>query len=176
MEITRAIAGEIPSYGGLTPERLEKNGLHWPCPDTSHPGTSFLHGDGFPGGKGQLSVVEQQKNGGASSEYPLTLISGMILFHSGTTTKWAKGLNELASEARAEINPSDAKDLEITDGDRIRIKSEKGQMEAVAKVTPRIQKGAVFVPTHYSNMSVNSLMGYDPIRERTVTHISVSRA
>jgi len=176
MEITRAIAGEVPSYGGITPERLVKNGLHWPCPDTSHPGTSFLHGEGFPGGKGQLRVIEQQKNGGAPSEYPLTLISGMILFHSGTTTKWAKGLNELAPEARAEINPSDAKDLEITDGDRIRIKSEKGHMDAVAKVTPRIQKGTVFVPAHYSNMSVNSLMRYDPIRERTVTHVSVSRA
>jgi len=49
-------------------------------------------------------------------------------------------------------------------------------MDAVAKVTPRIQKGTVFVPAHYSNMSVNSLMRYDPIRERTVTHVSVSRA
>jgi len=175
MDITRAIAEEIPFYGGITPERLEKTGLHWPCPDTDHPGTRFLHGEGFPGGKGHLRAVEQPKNGGASSEYPLELISGMILFHSGTTTKWAKGLNELAPEPRAEIHPSDAKDLQIADGDRVRITSSRGQLEAVARVTPRTQKGVVFVPAHYSDRSVSALIGHDPVREKTVTHISVSR-
>ena len=176
MEITKAIAGEIPAYAGITPERLEKDGLHWPCPDTGHPGTSFLHGDGFPGGKGQLRAVDQPDNGAAPGEYPLTLISGMILFHSGTTTKWAEGLNELAPEAKAQINPMDAKDLGIADGDRVAVKSSKGQIEAVAEITPTIQKGAVFVPAQYSEMSVTSLMGYDPVREKTLTYISVSKA
>jgi len=176
MEITRTIAGEIPSYAGITPERIENNGLHWPCPDAGHPGTSFLHGDGFPGGKARLRAVQQSDPGSASGEYPFTLISGMILFHSGTTTKWAEGLNALAPEAGAEINPSDAGDLNIADGDRVLIASEKGQIQAIAKVTSRIRKGVVFVPAHYSNMSVSSLMGYDPVREKTVTYISVSKA
>jgi formate dehydrogenase alpha subunit len=175
MEITRAIASEIPSYAGITPERLEATGLHWPCPSEDHPGTSFLHGDGFPGGKTQLRAVKQQDVGKPSTDYPFALLSGMILFHSGTTTKWAKGLNELAPEAKAEINPIDAKDLGIADGDRILVSNEKGQIEAVAKITPRIQKGAVFVPAHYSNMSVNSLMTSDPVREKTMTYISISR-
>lgn len=176
MAITSDIAKDVSGYGGITPERLENNGLHWPCPDENHPGTSFLYGDGFPGGKGQLRAVEQQRVDAASEQYPLTLIAGMILFQSGTTTKWAKGLNELAPEAEAQINPLDAKDLGIADGDRVLIKSEKGQIEAVAKVTSNIQKGAVFVPAHYSSMSVSSLMGYDPVREKTVTYISVSKA
>ena len=176
MEVTRAITSEVPSYAGITPERLENEGLHWPCPEVGHPGTSFLHGDGFPNGKGKVRAVEQQETGGASSQYPFTLISGMILFHSGTTTKWANGLNELAPEAKAQINPSDAKDLGVADGDRILASSERGQIEAVASVTPQIQKGAVFIPAHYSNMSVSSLMGHDPVREKTVTYISVSKA
>ena len=176
MAITKEIAKEIPAYAGITPERLESSGLHWPCPDENHPGTSFLYEDGFPNGKGQLRAVEQQDASSPSADYPFTLISGMTLFHSGTATKRANGLNELAPEAEAQINPIDAKDLGIADGDRILVKSDKGQIEAVADVTPKIQKGAVFVPAHYSSMSVSSLMGYDPVREKTVTYISVSKA
>jgi predicted molibdopterin-dependent oxidoreductase YjgC len=175
-QITAAIAREIPSYAGITPERLVRTGLHWPCPDSEHPGTSYLYGDGFPGGKGKVRPVEQSENGRPTEEYPFTLISGMILFHSGTTTKWAGGLNELAPEARAEINPHDAKDLDIAGGDRITVKSDKGQIQAVADITPRVPKGTVFVPAHYSGMSVSSLMGYDPVREKTVTFISVAKA
>ena len=176
MAVTKDIAKEIPDYTGITPERLEGSGLHWPCPDENHPGTSFLYGDGFPNGKGQLRAVEQQDIASASADYPLTLISGMILFHSGTTTKWANGLNELAPEAKAQINPADARDLGVADGDRVVVKSDRGQIEAIADVTPAIQKGVVFLPAHYSGMSVSSLMGYDPVREKTVTHISVSKA
>jgi predicted molibdopterin-dependent oxidoreductase YjgC len=174
-DITRAIAAEVPFYGGINPERLEEGGLHWPCSEADHPGTSFLYEDGFPGGKGRLRVVEQANTGGPSAAYPYTLISGMILFHSGTTTKWANGLNELAPEAQAEINPSDAGEMGLSDGDRVLIKSEKGQIETVVKITSRVQKGAVFVPAHYSNMSVNTLMACKPSREETVTYISLSR-
>ena len=104
------------------------------------------------------------------------MISGMILFHSGTTTKWAEGLNDLAPEASAQINPMDAKDLGIGNGDRVVVRSGKGQIEAVAEITPRIQKGAVFVPAHYSDMSVSSLIGYDPSREKTITYVAVAKA
>ena len=32
-------------HGGMSYERLEElDGLHWPCPDESHPGSPFLHG------------------------------------------------------------------------------------------------------------------------------------
>ena len=119
--------------------------------------------------------VDQQEISGGSDQFPLTLLSGMTLFHSGTTTKWAKGLNELSPEPQAQINPSDAKDLQIADGDRVRIASPKGQVEALARVTPVIRKGAVFVPAHYSSMSVSSLIAHDPVREKTVTYISVSK-
>jgi predicted molibdopterin-dependent oxidoreductase YjgC len=175
-DVTRTIAKEVPDYGGITPERLEDKGLHWPCPDEDHPGTSFLFGKGFPNGKGRVRAVEQSELGAASGQYPFTLTSGTILFHSGTTTKWSAGLNDLAPEARAEINPLDARELQISKGDRVLVKSEKGQIEAVADVTTRVPKGVVFVPAHYSSMSVSSLLGYDPVREKTVTYVSVDRA
>ena len=175
MDVTRAIASEIPFYSGITPERLDEDGLHWPCPDENHPGTSFLHEYRFPSGLGQLRVVEHQTVKRPSSGYPYVLISGTILFHSGTTTKWSHGLNQLAPEARMEIHPSDARELGIADGDRVRIQSQKGQIEVPAQVTARIRQGTIFVPSHYSEMPVNSLMAHDPVKEKTLTYVSVSR-
>jgi len=36
------------SYAGMTYERLELDGLQWPCPDRGHPGAPFLHLGQFP--------------------------------------------------------------------------------------------------------------------------------
>jgi predicted molibdopterin-dependent oxidoreductase YjgC len=41
-----------PSYAGITYGRIEKEGLQWPCPDTDHPGTRYLHKDRFSRGNG----------------------------------------------------------------------------------------------------------------------------
>ena len=50
--IMQEIASLTPSYGGISYDRLEGDGLQWPCPDRNHPGTKFLHKDVFARGKG----------------------------------------------------------------------------------------------------------------------------
>ncbi len=42
-EIMAEIDALTPSYAGITYDRIERDGLCWPCPDTSHPGTPILH-------------------------------------------------------------------------------------------------------------------------------------
>jgi hypothetical protein len=63
--------------GGITPERLERAPLQWPCPDAAHAGTARLYTDGrFPTPSGRarfvvprgLAVVEAP-----SAERPLAL-------------------------------------------------------------------------------------------------------
>lgn len=39
-EIMEEIASLIPIYGDIIDERLGENGLQWPCPDRSHPGST----------------------------------------------------------------------------------------------------------------------------------------
>jgi molybdopterin-guanine dinucleotide biosynthesis protein A len=50
----------IPSYHGMTYERLEPNGLRWPCPTEDHPGTPILHVDKFVRGKGLLTPLQHK--------------------------------------------------------------------------------------------------------------------
>jgi predicted molibdopterin-dependent oxidoreductase YjgC len=57
-EIMKEIAAVTPSYGGISYERLEGNGIPWPCPTPTHPGTPFLHKDQFSRGRGKFAPVE----------------------------------------------------------------------------------------------------------------------
>ena len=41
-----------PSYGGISYERIERNGLHWPCPDEEASGDPSPSYQGFPKRKG----------------------------------------------------------------------------------------------------------------------------
>ena len=36
-----------PKFTGIRYDRIEEEGIQWPCPDRSHPGTKFLH-EGAP--------------------------------------------------------------------------------------------------------------------------------
>ena len=175
MDITEEIAHVIPFYAGIKPERLEKNGLHWPCPRTDHPGTEVLHMDRFPSGLGRARPVTYQEPKKATANYPYILIPGTLLYHSGTTTTMAKGLNEVAPAAVAEVNPKDAETLEIKTGDWIRLTGMKGITEVQAKVTDRSMPGTIFVPTHYRDVHVNALFEYNAIKEKGITCVAVEK-
>ena len=56
-EIMQEISALTPSYGGITYERLQGDGLAWPCPDKEHPGTKFLHKDKFARGLGLFHAL-----------------------------------------------------------------------------------------------------------------------
>jgi len=149
-----------PSYAGITYERLEKGGLQWPCPSLNHPGTPYLHRDRFSRGKGQFHVVEHQDSAeNPDEEYPLILTTGRILYHyhTGTMTRRIKGLHELAPECLVEISPEDASLWGLEDGDRVRVVSRRGAMEAKTKVTSRSPAGCIFIPFHFAEAAVNQL-------------------
>jgi formate dehydrogenase alpha subunit len=175
MDVSEEITHTIAFYSGIKPERLEKNGLHWPCPRPDHEGTDFLHDNRFPSGLGRTRLVEYQKPKKASTNYPYLLVPGTILYHSGTTTTNSPGLNEVAPVAVAEINPADAKKLEVKTGDWVRLTSLRGMVDIRVEVSRRTQEGTVFAPTHYQDTPINSLTSYEPQNEKGVTHVSVER-
>ena len=57
-KVLEEVARVTPSYGGISYDRIEKEGLHWPCPDSTHPGTPFLHKERFTRGRGLFHGIE----------------------------------------------------------------------------------------------------------------------
>ena len=167
-EIMDEIASLVPIYGGISYERLEGEGLQWPCPAPDHPGTPFLHKDRFPRGKGRFHPVEyRDPDEYPDEEYPLILTTGRVLyhFHSRTMTGRVKGLQELSPEAYVEVNPVDAERYGIENGAKVRVSSRRGSIEVVAWVTARVPPGTVFIPFHFGEAAANVLTNpaLDPI-------------
>ena len=86
-EVFEEVRKVTASYAGITYERIENEGIAWPCPNTDHPGTPILPTAAFSRGKGLFSVCEHIDPAELpDSEYPLLLSTGRILYQYHTAT------------------------------------------------------------------------------------------
>ncbi|MEK9149029.1 MAG: molybdopterin-dependent oxidoreductase, partial [Candidatus Desantisbacteria bacterium] len=167
-DIMAEIAGLTPIYAGISHKRLEKGGLQWPCPDSSHPGTKFLHKDKFSGGLGKFQAVQYKPPAEEpDEEYPFLLTTGRLLYHyhTGSMTRRSRGLDEICKEGYLEINPQDADFLQIKEQDLVTVSSRRGAIKIKAKVTDRVPSKTLFIPFHFAETAANYLTNpaYDPI-------------
>jgi len=100
-------------------------------------------------------------------EYPLVLTTERSLFHfhTGTMTRKVAGLNTILGEELVEINPSDATDLGIADGEMVKVTSRRGEVVAKAWVTEASPAGVVSMDFHFAESPVNVLTNpvLDPV-------------
>ncbi len=160
-EVFDEMAKLTPSYAGISYERIEKNGIQWPCPEKDHEGTRFLHANGkFLRGKGLFNPAEYSESyETADSEYPYILTTGRILYHyhSATMTNKSEGINAIAPESFIEINPEDAVKLGVSHEGKAKVASRRGEITAKVVVTERVAQGIVFMPFHFSENGANYL-------------------
>jgi formate dehydrogenase alpha subunit len=160
-EIFNEMAALTPkSYGGMSYDRLGIDGLQWPCPGPDHPGTPYLHKDGFARGKGQFHAVEYRDPAELPDEqYPFYLTTGRMFahFHTGTMTRVSDHLDAEQKTGYVEINPQDAEELEITEGEIVSLSSRRGTIEAPAKLSTTVGPGVLFVPIHFGESPANML-------------------
>ena len=189
MRIPEAIFNEIasltPSYAGVTYDRLEGEGIQWPCPTPEHPGTPFLHKDGrFTRGKGLFHAISYKGPAEqVDDDYPLWMTTGRVYahYHTGTMTRNSVSLDAEIREGFLEIHPDDAAAIAVADGDRVSVASRRGQIETRIMITKRVEKGVVFMPFHFEEANVNKLTNpaFDPIAkipEFKVCAVKVARA
>jgi formate dehydrogenase (NADP+) alpha subunit len=167
-EIFKEIASITPSYSGISYDRIESEGLQWPCPTKDHPGTKFLHKDKFTRGLGLFSAIEfKQPAEVPDTEYPFVLTTGRILYqyHTGTMTRLSKGIMERCPESLMEINPEDAQKLGLQDGHFAQVSSRRGAVKVKSRVTDRVAAGTVFMNFHFNEAPANILTNpaLDPI-------------
>jgi predicted molibdopterin-dependent oxidoreductase YjgC len=162
------IATLTPSYGGIAYDRLEGEGLQWPCPDRDHPGTKFLHKDAFARGKGLFHAVGYKPPAEVvDEEYPFWLTTGRVFahYHTATMTRNCPQLDAEIREGFLELNPEDADTFGISEGDEVKVASRRGEVKIKAMVTDRVNPGVLFLPFHFLEDDVNALTNpaFDPI-------------
>lgn len=179
-EIMVEIASVTPAYGGIRYERLENGGLQWPCPTVDHPGTPILHRESFTRGKGKFHAVEYKPPAEVTDKnYPLILTTGRILaqFHTRTMTGRAEGIDYVTSSKLVEINPADAEEYGVKDGEMIVVSTRRGKLKAKAKVTENIIPGTIFIPFHFADAAANLLTNpaFDPIAKIPELKVAAAR-
>jgi formate dehydrogenase major subunit len=166
--VMEEIARLTPSYAGITYDRLQGDGLQWPCPNQDHPGTKFLHQGRFPRGKGLFSAIEYKPPAEvADDEFPFQLTTGRIHvhYHTGTMTRNSPSLEREINECFLEMNPEDAAELGITDGEIVLVTSRRGSVSTRAKLAGREERKTVFMPFHFVESRANILTNpkFDPV-------------
>lgn len=147
-----------PGFAGISYDRIDKIGIQWPCPTTSHPGTKFLHQGKFTRGLGKLQVIEYRPSAETpDEEYPMLLNTGRMLFHYNITTRFSKTLDTLRPYELAQINPADAARLDLKEEDEIRVTSRRGSIVTKVTITDRVKPGTLFMTFHYWESPVNEL-------------------
>jgi formate dehydrogenase major subunit len=95
----------------------------------------------------------QDKNKDIVKDFPLILTSGRLVEYEGggEETRSNPWLAELQQDMFVEINPRDANDRGVRDGEMVWVKTPTGaQLKVKALVTERVASGTTFMPYHFS--------------------------
>jgi predicted molibdopterin-dependent oxidoreductase YjgC len=164
-----------PMHAGMSYHRLDEHGgLQWPCYDEDHPGEQFLHArlwsdpiDGPPAAFTSVPWVPPVDE--LTHDYPIRLTTGRHLDAYNTGVQTSGYQSALRSHGRSgallDISPEDAQQRGLRDGDKVRVVSRRGAIEAAVRIHRGLRPGLVFMALHYPDETdVNRLTieAWDP--------------
>lgn len=165
---------------GITYERLRGTPVQWPAADPAGPDRNpirYVAGGAprFPTASGRAVFYPRPHVPPAElpdDGFPYALSTGRVQHQWHTLTKTGKvgRLNKLNPGPFVEVNPQDARELGVVDGDRLAVASRRGRAVLPVVVTDRVQPGCCFAPFHWNDLfgadlSVNAVTNdaVDPI-------------
>ena len=159
-----------PIYYGMDYDRLGESGVQWPCYEPGDEGDVFLYEEEFDteNGLGKIEgVTHQPPKETPDDEYPLVLTTARLEEHynTGTMSRRSPTLNRQHPENFVDIHPKDAERYGIEDEEYVKLKSRRGEITLLAKVTDDIKEGVVWTTPHFAAASANRLTN-DVLDER----------
>jgi formate dehydrogenase major subunit/formate dehydrogenase alpha subunit len=145
-DVMGEIASLVPFYSGMTYLNLEKGGIQWPLDN---------------GMKKRFNPLEYKEPiEKPDDRYPLWIIPRGFHYHYGigTTNKRAMGLAKVFSDSCIEIHPEDAARLGLTDGNRVKVISPRGEVETTCKISGSLPRGVAYFATTFFPAFVNNLL------------------
>jgi formate dehydrogenase major subunit len=162
-EIFEEIVSVMASYKNLTYDNLGPGGKLYPNPDPEHSdGTVVMFGEKFNTADGLAHLVPAEwlpAKELPSAEYPFVLNTGRLLqhWHTGSMTRRSYALDTISPRPEVYLNPDDAAELGLADGEMARVSSRRGTIELAARVSHREARGNCFIPFHFREAAANLL-------------------
>ncbi len=150
----------VPFFKGVKWDELGNNGRQWPVAEDGT-GTEILHVESFQNGKGKINykgfkesseIVDNGRN------FPFILTTNRELEHynCGAMTRRTHNV-EILTEDTLLINPSDALEKGIADGDLVCVSSARGKLDLRARVTDEVNPGVLSSTFHFPEVMMNVL-------------------
>jgi len=156
-----------PVHAGMSYARLEaEGGLRWPCYDESHPGELFLHSRLWErpvgGARAPFSVVVHDPPvDRLDDDFPVRLTTGRRLEEYNTGVQTGKYAYPRRRGETLDISPEDAAKYGVAEGDRVRVVSRRGQVEAPIHVDAALRPGLTFMTMHFPEEVATNLLTID---------------
>jgi formate dehydrogenase major subunit len=153
----------MPSYANLRWDNLGASGKLYPNADPEHTdGTIVMFDERFNTEDGLAHLVPAEwlpAKELPDAEYPMVLNTGRLLehWHTGSMTRRSFALDAISPVAEVYMHPKDAADRGLAHGERARVRSRRGAIELLVRVSHREQLGNVFIPFHFREAAANLL-------------------
>ena len=145
--VTEEITWAVPAYAGLNWEALGDQGRQWAA--EAAPATEDSTGRataGVPAGAP------------AEADYPLSLVTGTVLYDGGTLFGLTEQMHGMAHSATVTLNPADAATFGVEAGSPVTVQSDQGQLEVTAAVDAQVQIGTAWIPESLPGAPVGALL------------------
>lgn len=155
---------------GISYERIEEQGLQWPCPTDEHPGTTILHVGKFPmAEKTNFSMIEYIPTlETVNEEFPFMLNTGRTLaqFNAGTMTERTEN-NRIRPTDTLDISQADASKIGVKEGEIVRIVSRYGSADIPIRISDAVRPQELFATFHDPKVFTNRVTS--KYRDRVVS-------
>ena len=155
-----------PLHAGMSYDRIEAlGGIQWPCPDEHTLEPSFLHGRLWhddPAERGRLApfsvVLNSPPVDALDDDFPLRLTTGRRLDSYNTGVQTGRFSSPRRRGETIDLFPADAEALGVVAGERVRIVSRRGAVEAPVRLDTGLRPGLAFMTFHFPDeVDVNVL-------------------
>ena len=201
-DVMEEIAGLVPIYAGVSHLRLEAEatlvgrpdpsnplpiqvlysekehrGLQWPCTGEDHGGTPVLYADGFPRTRARLAAPDFRAAHPTSDGYQLLYVPGRVLLQSHREMEVVKGSqNQISRDELFELNPEDAADLGVGEGDLVEVGTPRGHVRGKATIREEALRGTVSSTGLFGHLAVELEASEQPDPMSSVPGLAIAPA
>ena len=199
-EIMQEMSRVMSIYGGVSYDRLEKegrliftpdfsgpmptqmlysdkiyNGLHWPCTNDSTKDSPILYAEGFPRERYKIIASNFQHISILdSADYNFMFVPGRVLLQPDREVNVVRGKNNrIDRQEIIEIHYKDAEMLSIVEGDDVEVQLAGATVHGQAKFRDGIQRGIISSTFLFGQLMVELESNTDPDPMRQVKGLTV---
>jgi anaerobic selenocysteine-containing dehydrogenase len=157
-EFARTTAGQPNDQSALHHERLRVEGpQQWPFPALGQKSLRRYTDGVFHTSSGKARLwarPHQMVAEKTTAEFPFILTTGRVLnqWHTRTKSGNVAQLNRRNPAPYVQVHPDDAAALDISERQRVSIRSIRGRCVGVARLDPQISPGTIFIPIHWNEL------------------------